>query len=176
VTSTVVRLSVDPTTQPITADHPMRLHAWMALSLTPLLAQTVDDPAARSVLVADAVACWLALPRSVRTHYQTAARGDLSPLELFGWDYHHQADQLVTASRPDPTQIPAEADEEEVIRAGWQTLIRIMRHRLDADLAPPSDWLARFPGPATTLFPGQGRVGINGDQPPTVDGPDGGLG
>jgi hypothetical protein len=174
--TTIVRLTTDPTLEAPGTDHPLRLHAWMALSLAPLLAQTIDEPADRSILVADAVACWQALPADAHAHYQAAACGDLSPLELFGWDYHHQADQLVTANRPHPRQIPAEADNDEVVRAGWQALIHTVRQRLDAGLPPTPDWLIRFPGPATTLWPDRLQPAGPSGNPPDTDVVTGGVG
>jgi hypothetical protein len=102
----------------------------------------VDEPTDRLVLVEDVVACWLALPQTARAAYQVQARGSITGLEFFGWDYHAVTDHLLTASQPPPA--PG-ADPEQPPRDAWQAHVRAVAWRHDAGLPPTEDWLRRFP-------------------------------
>jgi hypothetical protein len=63
----------------------------------------------------------------------------MSSLELFSWDYHAVADEMVVAALPDPTTVPAEADPEEVVRGTWLTAIQAINQRLATDIPTDAD-------------------------------------
>jgi hypothetical protein len=140
---------IDTAAQPQAYEH-LHLRAELALSLAPLVAGVVAEPDDRGALVADAVACWLALPTAVRDHYQRLHRGSLTALEQFGWDYLALTEQTVTDHLPTPDQVPADADEEQVILDAWAAHVQTIRPQLATGTRPAADWLAQFPVPGGT--------------------------
>ena len=140
---------IDAVTQPEAFEH-LHLRAELALTLAPLVAGVVPEPDDRGVLVADAVACWLALPAAASEHYQRLHRGSITALEWFGWDYLALTEQTVTDHLPTPDQLPAEADEDQVILDAWVAHIQTIRPQLATGTRPAADWLAQFPVPGGT--------------------------
>lgn len=128
----------------------LRLQITVALNVVPLISQQIASSDDRQSIVADIVACWLALPADIRDQYSNAEeRPHRRGLTRFSWEYVDAVEQA-PPFEPEFDQDtsgpwPSDLAEESLVFQRWIEHLDQVKARHAAGDPPDRQWLAGFP-------------------------------